>query len=135
MGVVGRNQDVVLAAVSIVAATLASTLASGGRAQASEPIVEAVEVVPESNGTFRFSVTVRHADTGEEHYAIVWQVLGADGTVYGERKLLHPHVEEQPFSRSQSGIAIPAGIKTVMVRSGDNRGDLGPAFEARVPGR
>ena len=134
MGVVGRNRDVVLAAVSIVAA-LASTLASGGRAQASEPIVEAVDVVPESNGTFRFSVTVRHADTGEDHYAIVWQVLGADGTVYGVRKLLHPHLDEQPFTRSQSGIAIPPGVKMVMVRSGDNRGDLGPAFEARVPGR
>lgn len=104
-------------------------------ALASEPVVQAVEAVKETNGTFRFSVTVRHADSGWDHYAVVWQVLGEDGTRYGVRELLHPHVDEQPFTRSQSGISVPPGVKTVQVRCGDNRGDLGPAFKVVLPGR
>jgi hypothetical protein len=51
------------------------------------------------------------SDAGWEHYADRWQVLDAGGTVLGERVLLHPHDTEQPFTRSQSGIEIPAGIR------------------------
>ena len=35
------------------------------------------------------------------------------------RLLLHPHVGEQPFTRSQSGIVIPPGIIKVTVRAHD----------------
>jgi hypothetical protein len=37
------------------------------------------------------------------------------GEVYGTRVLAHPHVQEQPFTRSQSGIAIPDSIAEVLV--------------------
>jgi hypothetical protein len=33
--------------------------------------------------------------------------------------LLHPHVDEQPFTRSQSGIEIPPGVTQVRVRAHD----------------
>jgi len=74
-----------------------------------------------ADGSYRFDVTVRHADAGWEHYADSWQVAGPDGTVYGERVLLHPHDEEQPFTRSQPGIAIPAEVKSVVVRGHDKQ--------------
>lgn len=45
-------------------------------------------------------VTLAHPDTGWEHYADGWEVLTEDGTSLGVRVLLHPHVEEQPFTRS-----------------------------------
>ncbi len=83
--------------------------------------VVSVRVTPGSDGKYDFSVTVKHADEGWEHYSNSWQVVGADGTVYGERVLLHPHVNEQPFTRSQSGIVIPDGITEVIVRAGDNQ--------------
>lgn len=67
-----------------------------------------------------FSVTVRHADTGWEHYADAWRVVGPDGTVYGTRELLHPHVDEQPFTRSLSGVAIPEGVTTVSIEARDS---------------
>lgn len=35
------------------------------------------------------------------------------------RLLLHPHENEQPFTRSQSGIVIPAGVTQVRVRAHD----------------
>jgi hypothetical protein len=70
-----------------------------------------------SSGVWRFDVTLRHDDTGWDHYADEWQVLdAATGDILGTRKLAHPHVDEQPFTRSQSGIAIPPETSVVIVR-------------------
>jgi len=73
-----------------------------------------------------FSVTVAHPDTGWEDYADGWDVVLPDGTVAKPdpdspftRLLLHPHENEQPFTRSQSGIRIPSGVNTVTVRAHD----------------
>lgn len=73
-----------------------------------------------TNSGWRFDVTVRHADTGWDHYADAWRVKGKDGTVYGTRTLYHPHVEEQPFTRSLSGVAIPSSVAEVIVESHDS---------------
>jgi hypothetical protein len=72
-----------------------------------------------NDGSYRFDVTVQHEDNGWEHYADKWQVVGPDGTVYGERLLAHPHDNEQPFTRSQSGIMIPDEVTSVIVRAHD----------------
>lgn len=80
-----------------------------------------------ADGTYRFDVTVRHDDAGWEHYADKWQVLDAEGTVLGERVLFHPHDTEQPFTRSQSGIEIPAGTQSVIVRARDKEHGWGGA--------
>ena len=72
------------------------------------------------------SVTWRHPDTGWDHYADGWEVLDADGQSLGLRALVHPHVDEQPFTRALSGIEIPAESAHVAIRSRDNmdgRGD------------
>ncbi|MCA9910729.1 MAG: hypothetical protein KC519_18865 [Anaerolineae bacterium] len=85
--------------------------------------VRAIENTP---GTWTFHVTVQHPDTGWEDYADGWDVLLPDGTVIKPdptspftRLLLHPHEEEQPFTRSQGGIVIPADVTTVRVRAHD----------------
>ena len=69
---------------------------------------------------WRFDVTLRHADTGWDHYADKWEVIGPDGSVLGTRVLAHPHVEEQPFTRSLIGVVIPEGIETVTIRAHDS---------------
>ncbi|MFA8443366.1 hypothetical protein [Yoonia sp.] len=79
---------------------------------ADSPVVENVTV----NGD-RFSVTLSHPDTGWDHYADGWEVLDADGNSLGVRELLHPHVTEQPFTRSLSGVIVPEGAKVVYVRA------------------
>jgi len=66
-----------------------------------------------------FDVTVRHADAGWDHYANEWQVVAPDGTVLGTRTLYHPHVNEQPFTRSLSGVRIPPDIHSVTIRARD----------------
>jgi hypothetical protein len=71
-------------------------------------------------------VTVEHPDTGWEDYADGWDLVTPDEEVLKAnpddpftRLLLHPHVDEQPFTRSQSGISIPPGVTQLRVRAHD----------------
>lgn len=82
---------------------------------ADPPVIE--RVVFSSDG--RFDVTLRHADTGWDDYADGWRVELADGTILGTRVLGHPHVSEQPFTRS-SQIAVPDSVTEVFIRASSN---------------
>lgn len=117
--------------------TLLATLAVAmlaTSAAADDPIVEAAKARADG-ATFHFDVTVRHPDTGWDHYADGWSVLAPDGTELGHRKLLHPHETEQPFTRSLSGVTVPAGLTTVIIRVHDNVHGWGRGFELPLPGR
>lgn len=77
-------------------------------------------------GLWTFSVQVAHPDSGWDDYADGWDVVLPDDTIAKAnpddpftRLLLHPHENEQPFTRSQSGIPIPQEITTVTVRAHD----------------
>lgn len=90
--------------------------------------------IQQGEGTWRFDVTVRHDDTGWQDYADAWEVVAEDGRVLGKRVLLHPHVNEQPFTRSLSGVAIPVGTKQVLIRAHDNvEGYSGNEFVLDLP--
>jgi len=109
-------------------------LAAPVAAAAGEADVLAVEATLGGDGTWRFDVTVEHADTGWGHYAEAWEVLAPDGAVLGTRTLLHPHEDEQPFTRSLSGVAIPDGITEVIVRAHDSvHGYGGKALRIALP--
>ncbi|WP_170399387.1 MULTISPECIES: hypothetical protein [Ruegeria] len=71
----------------------------------------------QSGDTWRFDVTIRHPDTGWDHYADGWRVLDMDGNELGMRVLHHPHENEQPFTRSLSGVAIPEGATQVQIQA------------------
>lgn len=77
------------------------------------------------DGVYSFSVTVAHGDEGWDHYANKWEVVTLDGTILATRVLAHPHVTEQPFTRSKSGVKIPAGVTEVVLRAGDSVHNLG----------
>ena len=87
---------------------------------AGEADVVGVKASSGKDGTWSFSVTVRHDDEGWDHYADKWEVLGQDGEVLGSRVLLHPHVSEQPFTRSLSGVKIPEGVQRIFIRARDS---------------
>ncbi len=92
--------------------------------------------VTENNGSFRFDVTLRHEDAGWDHYADGWEVLSPAGAVLGKRVLAHPHVSEQPFTRSLSGVKIPQELSTVSIRAHDSvHGYNKKVFEVSLPGR
>lgn len=92
---------------------------------AGEADIVDVKVTKGSNGTYSFSVTVLHEDTGWDHYANKWDILDEDGEILGTRTLYHPHVDEQPFTRSLSGVTIPEGITTVTIRAHDSVHEYG----------
>ncbi len=82
-----------------------------------DPAVVEDAFAKDEHGGWTISVTLRHADTGWEDYADAWRVELPDGKVLATRALTHPHVTEQPFTRSQTGIAIPEGVDAVEIRS------------------
>ncbi|MDH3453320.1 MAG: hypothetical protein OEN20_12980 [Gammaproteobacteria bacterium] len=85
-------------------------------------------------GTYNATVTLRHADTGWEHYADKWDVVAPDGSVLATRVLYHPHVDEQPFTRSLAGIRIPADVDHVTVRAHDKvHGYRGKTLRLTLP--
>lgn len=103
---------------NVAASPTAST-----RANADVTFVRAVQ---EADNTWTFHVTVTHPDTGWEDYADGWDVVTPAGAVLKQneedaftRVLLHPHVNEQPFTRSQGGLVVPEGVEQVAVRAHD----------------
>ena len=92
---------------------------------ADEADVIRVEIETLGDRTYTFDVTVSHSDEGWKHYVNKWDVLGLDGTVFGTRTLYHPHVDEQPFTRSLSGVKIPKEITEVTIRAHDSVHEYG----------
>jgi hypothetical protein len=95
---------------------------------------DVVAATIESAGSeFTISATVSSADTGWDKYADLWEVRTQDGKVIGERVLAHPHVNEQPFTRSLSGVAIPDGESQIVIAARDSvAGFCGATFTLDV---
>ena len=78
---------------------------------ANEPIIKEVKASKKSFfGSRSFFVSVKHNDTGWEHYADGFEILTVSGDIISKRVLAHPHVEEQPVTRDLRGVSIPDGI-------------------------
>jgi hypothetical protein len=107
--------------------TVLSALFIATSAYANSPKVMHVNA-HKSGSTWGFDVTLKHADEGWDHYADGWGVYLTDGTELGYRVLAHPHVNEQPFTRSLSGVKIPKGTKSVIIRPHDKVHGTGPDF-------
>lgn len=99
------------------------------KAFADHPLVETATI----DGDL-VSVTLSHPDTGWDYYADGWEVLDAAGKSLGLRTLLHPHVSEQPFTRSLSGVTVPEGAEVIYIRARCNvDGWSDQLFEVRLP--
>lgn len=111
----GLCESALLFAVAVLAVALSASQLFAGEAE-----VVGAEARQTSDGVWSFDVTVQHADEGWDHYADLWQVIGPDGSVLGERVLAHPHVDEQPFTRSLTGVDIPADVSEVKIVARDS---------------
>ncbi len=87
-------------------------------AHAGEVVIEKAAFT-KTGSHWRVSVTLRHADTGWDHYADQWRLVDGQGRVLATRVLYHPHVDEQPFTRSQNEVVLPAGLSTVFIEARD----------------
>lgn len=81
-------------------------------------------------------MTVSSPYDSPRRYADAFRVAGKDGRVYGERKLLHDHAGEQPFTRDLYGVIIPPDVRIVVIQARDQKnGYGGKSVEATLPGR
>lgn len=87
---------------------------------------DVVDVTVEADGdAYTFRVTISSPYDSPERYADGWRVMGPDGTVYGEHTLAHDHASEQPFTRTQTGVTIPADVDEVVVEGRDSEHGYG----------
>ena len=133
-GAVLRNSLVALVVVVLVAGcseadNVAETVA------AAEGCADVVDAAVERSGDrFVVTATIRSADTGWDRYADAWEVRTTDGDVLGTRVLAHPHVDEQPFTRSLTDVEIPATVTTVEIAARDSVvGFCGTTVTVAVP--
>lgn len=128
-----RTLLVALALALVVVA--ASSRAADAPAQ-KYPDVIAAKVQASGPETFDFDVTVSSPYDTPQRYADSIRVMGRDGAVYGEHRLLHDHADEQPFMRDLYGVKIPRGVRLVVVQGRDQRfGYGGKTLEVTLPGR
>ena len=94
------------------------SLSTIGIAHAGEVKILAADFHHNSNNRWTVSVTLKHHDTGWDHYADEWRLVDENGNVLADRVLFHPHME-QPFTRSLGGVQLPKGISTIYVEAHD----------------
>lgn len=113
--------------LSIFASSVSATLFDLETYSTSTDFAQVKEVLAtqETNGSWCFGTSVMHNDEGWEHYANGCEIIDLEGNQLGTRKLHHPHVNEQPFTRSQCNIKIPANISKVIVRAKCNQHGFG----------
>jgi hypothetical protein len=100
------------------------------------PDVIAVKVKVAAPGVFDFDVTVSSPYDTPARYADGFRVSNTEGKVLGERKLLHDHQTEQPFTRDLYSVKIPDGIAKVVVQARDQKyGYGGKTVEVLLPER
>jgi len=114
---------------AIPAATTSSQQSPDGTERPDQrfPDIVEAEVTKDANGTYTFAITVSSPYDTPQRYADGWRIIGPDGLVYGEHTLTHDHASEQPFTRTQSGVAIPDGVMTVMIQGRDKANGYGGA--------
>ena len=124
-------------AVAVCAAMAGIALAqSKGSDSQKYPDVLNVKVQVCGENCFDFDVTISSPYDTPQRYADAFRVMSADRHPFAERKLLHDHPNEQPFTRDLHGVSIPPGTRTVVVQARDRKfGYGGKTVKVMLPGR
>lgn len=99
---------------------LAATLSLVATTAFADPAVVTNVTTSQSGNSWRFNVAILHPDSGWDHYSDGWEVVTESGDILGKRLLAHPHENEQPFTRSVSGVVIPTSTRHVLIRTNCN---------------
>lgn len=83
------------------------------------PDVVEAELEPSDGNTYSLSATISSPYDSPERYADGWRVLTPDGEVLGTHELMHAHPNEQPFTRTQTGLEIPQDVERITVEARD----------------
>lgn len=97
-----------------------------GAEDARFPNVRAASLTVSGAGLYTLSATVSSPYDTPERYADGWRVLEAGSSrVLGEHELTHDHASEQPFTREQTGLRIPASVNRVTIEGRDKKNGYG----------
>ena len=110
--------------VSSAATTPDETATSASGEQLFPEILDA-QATSAGDGTWTFAVTISSPYDTPQRYADGWRVMDPAGNVLGTHTLLHDHASEQPFTRTQRGVAIPTGIDEITVEGRDQANGFG----------
>lgn len=130
------NYKLVAAILLIGISLLPSPLRAADTVSQKYPDVISATVQARDTDSFDFDVTVSSPYDTPQRYADAFRVIGGDGVVHGERRLLHDHATEQPFTRDLYGVKVPRGVRKVVVQARDQKfGYGGKTVEIMLPGR
>ena len=101
------------------------TTATGRSDSQKYPDVLEAELESSGGDTWALSVTISSPYDSPERYADGWRVLAPNGDVLGKHELMHDHANEQPFTRSQSGLEIPQDVQEITVEARDLKNGYG----------
>jgi hypothetical protein len=120
----------------LVAALAFSAAAAQTPAEQRFPDVVEVKVRAAGKDTFDFDATISSPYDTPSRYADGFRVSTPAGQVLGERKLLHDHQNEQPFTRDLYNVKVPPSVSVVVVQARDQKyGYGGKSVQVRLPGR
>ena len=85
------------------------------------PDIIDVELTPNGDNTYNIAVTISSPYDSPQRYADGWRVLDPNGNVLAEHTLLHDHANEQPFTRVQRNVAIPADMPHILLEGRDTQ--------------
>lgn len=130
-------KPVLMAGLTALVTLLAASLAFGETdAEQRYPDVIDVRVSATDDDRFTFQVTLSSPYDTPQRYADAFRVMTEAGDSLGVRQLLHDHANEQPFTRSLSGVDIEPGITRVVVQGRDQEyGYGGETRTVSLPGR
>ena len=131
-----RRYLVLIALVAVSLAILADPARATDVMAQRHPDVIEVKVRLSEADTFNFDVTISSPYDTPQRYADAFRVFSKNGELYGERKLVHDHADEQPFTRYLYDVKVPRGIRVVVVQARDKKfGYGGKSIDVLLPGR
>ncbi len=102
-----------LIAISLIAPALLNI------ATASDVKILAADLHNSHGNIWSVRVTLKHGDSGWDHYADNWRVVDGENNILGDRVLYHPHINEQPFTRGLGNVKIADGTTIVYIEAHD----------------
>ena len=103
--------------VTLFTSALLLTLSHSSKAN--DINILAAAIIHQSHGEYLVNVKLEHHDTGWQHYADEWRLVDNEGNILGTRVLQHPHVHEQPFTRSLSNVKLSSELQAVFIEAHD----------------
>lgn len=96
-------------------------LATSKITTANEVKIIQANLIYQNHGQYLINVKLQHQDTGWDHYADEWRIVDAQGNILGSRVLLHPHIDEQPFTRALSNVKLDQNLTTIFIEAHDKK--------------